>query len=121
MRHPKGARSIGIGHPRSGDRCADTRLNPLDPLRVAEKKSPFPAPPSGHRIPRASLIVRHPSGVAGLLVMPGPRVFDSTTGFADAYGIQAIPTLILINPEGTIELKTNDANEMSAKIADLGL
>ena len=78
MRHPKGARSIGIGHPRSGDRCANTRLNPIDPLRVAEQAFPFPAPPSGRRIPRASLIVRRPSGVAGLLAMPDPRVFGAT-------------------------------------------
>ena len=77
VRHPKGARSIGIGHPRSGDRCADTRLDPLDPLRVAEQKSPFPAPPSGRRIPRASLIVRHPDGVEGLLATPDPRVFGA--------------------------------------------
>ena len=55
------------------------------------------------------------------LGMTWTTVFDSTSAFADAYGIQAIPTMILINPEGTIELKTNDANEMSAKIADLGL
>lgn len=55
------------------------------------------------------------------LGMTWTTVFDSTSAFADAYGIQAIPTMILINPEGTIELKTNDANEMSTKIADLGL
>ena len=42
VRHPKGARSIGIGHPRSGDRCTVTRPYPLDPLRVAEQKSSFP-------------------------------------------------------------------------------
>ena len=34
--------SIGIGHPRSGDRCAETHLTRLDPLRVAEQKSPPP-------------------------------------------------------------------------------
>ena len=55
------------------------------------------------------------------LGMTWTTVFDSTSAFADAYGIQAIPTMILINPKGIIELKTNDANEMSAKIADLGL
>lgn len=55
------------------------------------------------------------------LGMTWTTIFDSTSAFADAYGIQAIPTMILINPEGTIELKTNDANEMSTKIADLGL
>ena len=49
MRHPKGARSIGIGHPRSGDRCTETRPYPLDPLRVAEQKSSFPATRKGSR------------------------------------------------------------------------
>ena len=44
MRHPMGARSIGIGHPRSGDRCANTRLNSLDPLRVAEQIFPYRRP-----------------------------------------------------------------------------
>ena len=46
MRHPKGARSIGIGHPRSGDRCAKTRPCPLDPLRIAEQKFPFQTDPA---------------------------------------------------------------------------
>ena len=32
-----GARSIGIGHPRSGDRCTAPLPYPLDPLRVAEQ------------------------------------------------------------------------------------
>ena len=32
-----GARSIGIGHPRSGDRCVATHPTPDDPLRVAEQ------------------------------------------------------------------------------------
>ncbi|WP_296158633.1 hypothetical protein, partial [uncultured Porphyromonas sp.] len=48
-RHPKGARSIGIGHPRSGDRCAEALPYPFDPLWVAEQKSPFPATPPGCR------------------------------------------------------------------------
>ena len=71
------SRSIGIGHPQSGDRCANTRLNPLDPLRVAEQKFPFPEPPFGRHIPRASLIVRHPGGVAGSLAMPDLRVIGA--------------------------------------------
>ena len=37
VRHPKGARSIGIGHPRSGDRCTKALPYPLDPLWVAEQ------------------------------------------------------------------------------------
>ena len=49
VRHPKGARSIGIGHPRSGDRCTETLPYPLDPLRVAEQKSSFPATHKGSR------------------------------------------------------------------------
>ena len=48
VRHPKGARSIGIGHPRSGDRCAETRPYPIDPLRVAEQGLP-PTTPQGCR------------------------------------------------------------------------
>ena len=49
VRHPKGARSIGIGHPRSGDRCTVTRPYRLDPLRVAEQKSSFPVTRKGSR------------------------------------------------------------------------
>ena len=41
------SRSIGIGHPRSGDRCAKTRPYPLDPWWVAEQKSPSPCDPQG--------------------------------------------------------------------------
>ena len=53
-RDPKGARSIGIGHPRSGDRCAETRPYPLDPLWVAEQKSPFPTTTPGVALIRES-------------------------------------------------------------------
>ena len=61
VRHPKGARSIGIGHPRSGDRCTKTLPYPLDPLWVAEQS-----------------LQRPRQGVAGLLALPGPRVFGAT-------------------------------------------
>ena len=47
MRHPKGARSLGIGHPQSGDRCAETRPYPIDPL--GSPSSPPPTTPSGCR------------------------------------------------------------------------
>ena len=43
------SRSIGIGHPRSGDRCTETRPYILDPLWVAVQKSPFSATPPGCR------------------------------------------------------------------------
>ena len=43
--------SIGIGHPRIGDRCVETRSYSLDPLWVAEQKSPFPATPQGGGAP----------------------------------------------------------------------
>ena len=61
VRHPKGARSIGIGHPRSGDRCTTTLPYPLDPLWVAEQS--LPRPRQGVVLLRQS--VRHPGGVAG--------------------------------------------------------
>ena len=38
--------SIGIGHPRIGDRCVETRSYPLDPLWVAEQIPP-PIMPGG--------------------------------------------------------------------------
>ena len=56
VRHPKGARSIGIGHPRSGDRCTKTLPYPLDPLWVAEQS-----------------LQRPRKGVAGLLALPAPH------------------------------------------------
>ena len=56
VRHPKGARSIGIGHPRSGDRCTKTLPYPLDPLWVAEQS-----------------LQRPRQGVAGLLALPAPH------------------------------------------------
>ena len=56
VRHPKGARSLGIGHPRSGDRCTKTLPYPLDPLWVAEQS-----------------LQRLRQGVAGLLALPGPH------------------------------------------------
>ena len=49
VRHPKGARSIGIGHPRSGDRCTKTLPYPLDPLWVAVQRSSPPITPQGCR------------------------------------------------------------------------
>ena len=67
MRHPKGARSIGIGHRFADDRFADTLLDPLNPLRVAEQKFPFPTPPLRSSHSPANLIVRHPCGVAGVV------------------------------------------------------
>ena len=56
VRHPKGARSIGIGHPRSDDRCTKTLPYPLDPLWVAEQS-----------------LQRPRQGVAGLLALPAPH------------------------------------------------
>ena len=47
VRHPKGARSIGIGHPRSGDRCTKTLPYPHDPLWVAEQIPPLSATRKG--------------------------------------------------------------------------
>ena len=46
-RHPKGARSIGIGHPLRGDRCADTHFDPLDPMGSPSRNPPFRRPCEG--------------------------------------------------------------------------
>ena len=43
----RGARSIGIGHPRSGDRCAAPHPLPHDPLRVAEQATTSRRPARG--------------------------------------------------------------------------
>ena len=46
VRHPKGARSIGIGHPRSGDRCTKTLLSPR-PLVGRRADTPLSATRKG--------------------------------------------------------------------------
>ena len=82
MRHPKGARSIGIGHPRSGDRCADTYLDPLDPLRVAVQIFPFPAPPlrSSHSPGKLDSAIPL-RGRGSRLRCPLPILHDEMTGY----------------------------------------
>ena len=47
VRHPKGARSIGIGHPRSGDRC--TKTLPLPPRPLVGRRAELSATPPGCR------------------------------------------------------------------------
>ena len=76
-RHPKGARSIGIGHPRSGDRCTEPRPYTLDPLRVAEQKSSVPSTPPRCR---TDCLTGKCDTLAGsrLLAMSGPRVSGAT-------------------------------------------
>ena len=75
VRHPKGARSIGIGHPQSGDRCVENRFHPLNPLRVAEQSPPYDPARASHLRVRAS--VRRPGGVVGWLATSDPRVFGA--------------------------------------------
>ena len=75
VRHPKGARSIGIGHPRSGDRCTKTLPYPSTPCGSPSRAFSDPARVS--HIP-VSQSVRHPNGVAGSLAMPDPRVVGAT-------------------------------------------
>ena len=75
VRHPKGARSIGIGHPRSGDRCTKTLPYPLDPLWVAEQSLQRPRQGVAHT---SQSISATPYGVAGSLAMPDPRVVGAT-------------------------------------------
>lgn len=47
--------------------------------------------------------------------------FDSEAALADAYGIQGIPMMILISPDGTILLRTHDVHTLDAKIEELGI
>lgn len=47
--------------------------------------------------------------------------FDADAAFANAYGVKSIPTMILISPDGTILVKTNNPDEISAKIEELGI
>ena len=75
VRHPKGARSIGIGHPRSCDRCTKTLPYPLDPLWVAEQSHQRPRQGVAHT---SQSISATPSGVAGSLATPDPRVVGAT-------------------------------------------
>ena len=49
VRHPKGARSIGIGHPRSGDRCTQRPVLPPRPLAGRRAEILFPVTPLGCR------------------------------------------------------------------------
>ena len=62
---------IGIGHPRSGDRCAEARPYPFDSLWVAEQSLQRPRQGVAHT---SQPISATPYGVAGSLAMPDPRV-----------------------------------------------
>ena len=75
VRHPKGARSIGIGHPRSGDRCTKTLPYPLDPLWVAEQSLQRPRQGVAHT---SQPISATPYWVAGSLAMPDAWVVGAT-------------------------------------------
>lgn len=55
------------------------------------------------------------------LHMTWDTFFDADTAFVNAYSINGIPTLILIDPEGTILVKTNSPDEVSNKIEELGI
>ena len=41
-RHPKGARSIGIGHPRSGDRCLWSEPRPYPSTPIGRRRADIP-------------------------------------------------------------------------------
>ena len=69
--------SIGIGHLRSGDRCADTRLNSLYPLRVAEQIFPYRRPLWASHSP-GKLDSATPYRSRRLLALSSPRVFGAT-------------------------------------------
>ena len=75
VRHPKGACSIGIGHPRSGDRCTKALPYPLDPLWVADQSLQRPRQGVAHTSHYISATLY---GVAGSLAVPDPRVVGAT-------------------------------------------
>ena len=47
--------------------------------------------------------------------------FDAGSKAADVYGVTAIPNLVLISPDGTILVRTNDPDEVDAKLKEAGL
>lgn len=55
------------------------------------------------------------------LGMSWKTFFDSESIFAKTYSIRAIPTLLLISPDGSILVKTNNPADIDAKIAELGI
>ena len=73
VRHPKGARSIGIGHPRSGDRCTKPLPYPLDPLWVAEQSLQRSRQGVAHTIQAISATPWRGRGIASNACPPGRR------------------------------------------------
>lgn len=55
------------------------------------------------------------------LEMTWNTFFDKDSKSADEYGISGIPTLLLVNPEGTIVYRGHDPEAVDAKIKELGL
>lgn len=48
-------------------------------------------------------------------------IYDKDSKSVDEYGILGIPTLLLVNPEGTIVYRGHDPEAVDAKIKELGL
>lgn len=44
--------------------------------------------------------------------------FDAESRAADVYGVTAIPNLVLVSPDGTILVRTNDPAEVDAKLKE---
>ena len=55
------------------------------------------------------------------LNMTWETAFDKESKGPQAYGVQGIPTLLLIAPDGTIALRTHSADDLNAKIKELNL
>lgn len=55
------------------------------------------------------------------LNMTWETAFDKASVGTEAYGVQGIPTLLLIAPDGTIALRTHSADDLNAKIKELNL
>ena len=55
------------------------------------------------------------------LNMDWTTFFDAESVAADVYGVTAIPNLVLIAPDGTILVRTNDPADVDAKLKEVGL
>ena len=55
------------------------------------------------------------------LNMDWTTFFDAESVAADVYGVTAIPNLVLIAPDGTILVRTNDPADVDAKLKEVGI
>lgn len=57
--------------------------------------------------------------IAESLDLPWPQIFDSEDTIGELYGVEIVPTLILIDKDGTIYARTNDKSIIKEKVEEL--